>query len=102
MHNPPHPGTIVKKSLIDNTDLTVTSAAELLGVNRVTLSNLVNCKSSISPDMAIRLSKALETSSEMWVNMQAMYDLAQAEKNRRKIKVKPLRKIQKNGVRKIA
>lgn len=93
MHNPPHPGKIVKKSLIDNTDLTVKAAAELLGVHRVTLSNLINCKSSISPEMAIRLSKALETSSEMWINMQAMYDSAQAEKMRRKIKVKPITKF---------
>lgn len=93
MHNPPHPGKIVKKSLIDNTGLTVTAAAEILGVNRVTLSNLLNEKSNISPEMAIRLSKALSTSSEMWINMQAMYDLAQAEKMRNKIKVKPISKI---------
>lgn len=93
MHNPPHPGKIVKKSLIDNTELNITSAAEVLGVNRVTLSNLINGKSSISPEMAIRLSKALDTSSELWMNMQAMYDLVQAEKMRKKIKVKPISKM---------
>ncbi len=93
MHNPPHPGIIVKKALIDNTDLTVTAVAKLLDINRVTLSNLINCKSSISPEMAIRLSKALDTSSEMWIKMQAMYDLAQAEKMRKNIKVKPIHKI---------
>lgn len=93
MHNPPHPGKIVKKSLLDHTDLTVTAAAKLLGVHRATLSKLINCKSNISPEMAIRLSKALETSSEMWINMQAMYDLAQAEKMRKKIKVEPINKI---------
>ena len=95
MHNPPHPGKIVRKSLIDHTELTVTSAAKILGVNRVTLSNLINGKSNISPSMAIRLSIALNTSSEMWINMQAMYDLAQAEKMRKKIKVKPILNIGK-------
>lgn len=93
MHNPPHPGLLVKKSLIDNTGLTITSAAEHLGVQRITLSNLVNCKSGISPEMAVRLSKALKTSSAMWANMQSAYDLAKAEKRRSKIKVKPIKDI---------
>lgn len=90
MHNPPHPGEVVKKSLIDNTGLSVTQAAKHLGVQRVTLSKLINGKSGISPEMAIRLSKALNTSSKMWADMQSMYDLAQAEKLRSKLNVKPI------------
>src|SRR5262245_50176798 len=91
MYNPPHPGLIVKRALIDNTGLNVSQAAKLLDVGRVTLSKLINAKSGISPEMAVRLSILLNTSSEMWNNMQAMYDLAQAEKKRKKLKLKPLK-----------
>jgi len=61
--------------LIDGAGLSVTEAAKALGVGRVTLSKLLNKKSGISPEMAVRLSLALNTSSEMWINMQSMYDL---------------------------
>lgn len=87
MHNPPHPGLIVKKSLIDATGLTVTQAAEKLGVKRITVSKLINGRSGISPEMAVRLSIALKTSSEMWANMQAMYDLWHAELKRKSLRV---------------
>src|ERR1700678_2329576 len=87
MNNPPHPGLIVKRMLIDSAGLSVTNAAKALQVGRVTLSKLLNQKSGISPEMAVRLSLALNTSSEMWVNMQAMYDLWQAEKMRKKLRV---------------
>src|SRR3990167_3566986 len=87
MHNPPHPGQIVKRMLIKGADLSVTEAAKALGVGRVTLSKLLNKKSGISPEMAVRLSLALNTSSEMWVNMQGMYDLWQAEKKRKKLRI---------------
>lgn len=92
MHNPPHPGKIVKRALLENekSPLSVTDAARALGVGRITLSKLINGKCGISPEMAVRLSIALKTSSEMWMNMQAMYDLAQAEKKRKKLKVKIL------------
>jgi len=86
MHNPPHPGLIVKRMLIDNAALSVTDAAKALGIGRVTLSKLLNQKSGISPEMAVRLSLALNTSSEMWINMQSMYDLWQAEKKRKQLK----------------
>lgn len=79
MHNPPHPGRLVRRALIDGTGLTITKAAEALGVGRVTLSNVVNEHTGISPEMAVRLSIALNTSSEMWMNMQAAYDLWQAQ-----------------------
>lgn len=85
MHNPPHPGVIVRRALIDGAGLSVSDAAKALGVGRVTLSKLINEKSGISPEMAVRLSIALNTSSEMWMNMQSMYDLWQAEKKRSKL-----------------
>lgn len=87
MHNPPHPGLVVKRMLIEGAKLSVTDAAKALGVGRVTLSKLLNKKCGISPEMAVRLSLALNTSSEMWINMQSMYDLWQAEKKRHKIKL---------------
>ena len=98
MYKPPHPGQIVKKALIDNTDLTITAAAEHLGVKRVTLSNLINGKSGISPEMAIRLAQALNTSAEMWASMQTAYDLAQAKEKKPKIKVKSLFNYQQQCV----
>ena len=87
MHNPPHPGKVVKRALIDGTGLTVTEAAKQLGVGRITLSKLINGKSGISPEMSVRLSIALNTSSEMWANMQTMYDLWHAELKRNTLDV---------------
>jgi addiction module HigA family antidote len=74
MHNPLHPGLIVR-DVIDNTELTVTEAAVRLGVTRTTLSRLLNGKADISPMMALRLSKLFGNSVEMWVNLQAHYDV---------------------------
>ena len=93
MRNPPHPGLVVKNTLIESTGLSVTQAAKILGVGRITLSKLLNGRSGISPEMAVRLSLVLKTSSEMWLNMQSMYDLAKAEKKRKtlKTKIKPLK-----------
>lgn len=91
MHNPPHPGKIVKRCLIDGTGMSVIEAAKILGVARLTLSKIINGRSGISSEMAVRLSMALNTSSEMWANMQAMYDLWWAEKSRQKLKIKPIR-----------
>lgn len=85
MYNPPHPGLIVKRMLIEGAQLSITDAAKALGVGRITLSKILNKKSGISPEMAVRLSLALNTSSEMWINMQGMYDLWQAEKKRKKL-----------------
>lgn len=94
MHNPPHPGKMIKRTLLEGSNLSVTEAAKALGVGRITLSRLVNGHVGISAEMAVRLSIALNTSSAMWINMQAMYDLWQAEKKRKKLKVKPiLRKL---------
>ena len=88
MKNPPHPGQSVRYDCLQPLGLTVTEGAEILGVRRQTLNNLVNGKTGISPEMAIRLDKAFGGGSETWLRLQAAYDLAQAEKNVRNIKVK--------------
>jgi antitoxin HigA-1 len=80
MHNPPHPGEVLREYL---GDITVTDAAEKLGVNRVTLSRVVTGSSGISPDMAYRLGDAFGTGPEMWAGMQLQYDLYQAGKVKR-------------------
>ena len=88
MKNPPHPGRIIRQECITPLGLSVTAAARALGVERQTLNNLVNEKSGISPEMAIRLEKWFGSSAEMWYGLQMEYDLAQAEKHADKIKVK--------------
>lgn len=92
MHEPLHPGEIVKAELIDATGMSVTEASARLGVSRTALSRLLNGHASISPEMALRLSKLFNTSIEMWVNLQAQYDTWLISKQANKIKVKPLRK----------
>ena len=87
MRNPPHPGRIVRQECIEPLGLTVTEAARALRVTRQTLNNLVNGRSGISPEMAIRLSKAFGSSPEVWLGMQMEYDLAQAEKTADQIKI---------------
>ena len=87
MKNPPHPGRIVRQECIEALGLTVTEAARALGVTRQALNNLVNLKAGISPEMAVRLSKAFGSSPEVWLGMQMAYDLAQLEKEAGKIKV---------------
>ena len=87
MKKPPHPGRIVRQECIEPLGLTVTEAAERLGVTRQALNNVVNEKSGISPEMSIRLSKAFGSSPEVWLGLQLQYDLAEAEKDAGKIKV---------------
>jgi antitoxin HigA-1 len=88
MHYPAHPHLLMKRILIDEANLAITDAAKVFGVSRVSLSKIINKKSNISPEMAIRLSLALNISSEMCVNMQLMYDLWQAEKKKPGSKIK--------------
>lgn len=90
MHNPPHPGEVLKELCLEPLGLTVTDAAEALGVSRKTLSTIINGRAGISPEMAIRLSIAFDTSAESWVNQQSQYDLWKAERGRKKLKVKRL------------
>ena len=80
MHNPPHPGAILRELCLTPLGLTVTAAADGLGVTRKALSELLNGHSGISPEMAIRLSKAFGGSPAAWLKMQVDYDLAQVEK----------------------
>jgi addiction module HigA family antidote len=90
MHNPPHPGEIIKELCLEPLELTITDAAKGLGVSRKTLSSIINGKAGISPEMAIRLSIAFNTSSESWVNQQSQFDLWQAEQHRSELHVVPL------------
>ncbi len=90
MHNPPHPGEVIKELCIEPLGLSVTEAAKALGVSRKTLSSIINRKSGISPEMAVRLSIAFNTSSESWLNQQSQYDLWQAEQHRDELHVKRL------------
>src|ERR1700727_2931613 len=90
MHEPLHPGEVVKDELIDGAGLSVTEAANKLGVSRTALSRLLNGHAGISPEMALRLSKLFNTSIEMWINIQAQYDTWQISKLAKKIRVRPL------------
>lgn len=91
MHNPPHPGEILRELCLEPMGLSVTEAAEALGVSRKTLSTIINGRAGISPEMAIRLSKAFGTSPESWLNQQQQYDLWHAMNSGDEIKVKRLR-----------
>ncbi len=90
MHNPPHPGEVLKELCIEPLGITVTDAAKGLGISRKTLSSILNGKAGISPEMAVRLSIAFNTSSESWLNQQSQYDLWEAEKHRNELHVTQL------------
>lgn len=79
MKNPPHPGQVLKGLYLEPLELSVTDAAKGLGVTRKTLSQLINGHQSVSPDMALRLSEAFNTTPQLWLNMQQNFDLRQAE-----------------------
>ena len=86
MKNPPHPGVVVLQECIEPSGLTITQAAEALGVTRNTLSELANGKRGISPEMAVRLSKVFGGTEEGWLVQQAQYDLAQVRRDRLKLR----------------
>lgn len=86
MKNPPHPGLVVLEECIEPLGLTITDAAAALGVTRNTLSELVNGKRGISPEMAVRLAKVFGGNEESWLVQQAQYDLAQVHRDRIKLK----------------
>src|SRR5258708_26946157 len=83
---PPHPGLVVLRECIEPSGLSITAAAAGLGVTRTTLSELVNAKRGISPEMAVRLSKVFGGSAESWLVQQAQYDLAHVRVDRLKLK----------------
>jgi addiction module HigA family antidote len=87
MHNPPHPGEIIRTLCLEPLGLTVTEAAEALGVSRKTLSGILNGRAGVSPEMAVRLSIAFGTSAESWLNQQTQYDLWHAERGRKRLRV---------------
>jgi antitoxin HigA-1 len=89
MKNPPHPGAFIRSEIIEAHELSVTDGAKVLGVTRQALSDLVNCKASLSPDMAVRLEKAFGVSMETLLRMQGSYEIAQARARAPQIDVKP-------------
>ena len=90
MYNPPHPGEVLKELCLSPLNISITDAAKALGVTRKTLSAIVNGRSGISPEMAIRLSIAFNTTAESWLNQQVQYDLWHAEQHRKGLRVKKL------------
>ena len=90
MHNPPHPGEVIRGLCLEPLDISVTTAAEALGVSRKTLSAILNGRAGISPEMALRLSIAFDTSPESWLNQQSQYDLWLAKKQKKRLRVKRL------------
>ena len=90
MHNPPHPGEVLKDTVLSNGGLSVSEFARRLGVSRVALSRVVNGRAAVSADMSLRLADALGGSAESWLQMQAAYDLWRASKKRRP-RVEPLK-----------
>jgi addiction module HigA family antidote len=90
MHNPPHPGEVLKNLCLEPLHLSVTEAAKALGISRKTLSAVLNGRAGISPEMAVRLSIAFDTSAESWLNQQNQYDLWQIERRRKVLRVRKL------------
>ena len=90
MKDPPHPGLSVRHDCLEPLGLSVAEAARGLGVSREQLSGIVNCRSGISPEMAIRLDKAFGGGAETWYRLQAAWDLAQAMKRADRIEVERL------------
>ncbi len=91
MKNPPHPGLSVRHDCLEPFGLTVTEGAKALGISRQALNNLVNGKSGISPEMAVRLDRAFGGGAEIWLGIQLDYDLAQIRKRVDQITVKRIR-----------
>ena len=90
MHNPPHPGEVLRELCFEPLGISVTDAAKAIGVSRKTLSSILNGRSGISPEMAIRLGKALDTSPESWLTQQLQYDLWKAEQKFPKLTIQKL------------
>ena len=93
MHNPPHPGEIIREFCIEPLNLSVTEAANALGVTRKTLSALLNGRSGISPEMALRLSKVFGRTAEGWLRLQLQFDLWKTEQS---VDISRLRRVEAN------
>jgi addiction module HigA family antidote len=90
MQNPPHPGEVLKELCLEPLGLTVSAAAKALDVSRKTLSSILNRRASITPEMALRLSIAFNTTAESWLMQQVQYDLWRAEQRKKKLRVERL------------
>ena len=90
MHNPPHPGEIVKGLWLDPMSVSITQAAQAMGVSRKTLSKIVNGRGRVTPEIALRLSIALGSSAESWLGHQDAYDLWELEQHKDDLQVVPL------------
>lgn len=90
MHHPPHPGEVLRELCLEPLGLSVTQAADALGVSRKTLSSILNARAGISPEMAVRLSIAFGTTAESWLSQQLQYDLAKVEAKRKSLRVRKL------------
>ena len=88
---PPHPGDFIKTEILDELGLSIARAADILGVRRATLSDLVHGKASLSPEMALRVEKAFGVSMDTLMRMQNSYDIAQTRKREGEIKVAPFK-----------
>lgn len=93
MHNPAHPGKMILQECIEPLELTITDAAKGLGVSRKALSELVNCRAGVSPEMAIRLEKAGWSTADMWLKLQMQHDLWQARQKSGSLKVKKFEEV---------
>lgn len=90
IHNPKHPGCLVKSICLEPFGISVTDAAKALKVSRPTLSKLLNGRINISPEMAVRISIVFSTSDKLWIDLQAGYDLWKAQQKKNKLHLKPL------------
>src|SRR3989338_7257869 len=90
MHNPPHPGIFIREVCLKPLKLTVTRAAKHLGISRKTFSELLNGKTGISPEMALRLAKAFNTTPESWLTQQMNFDLWKAQQKKPNLKIHAL------------
>ena len=93
MHNPPHPGEIIREFCIEPLNLSVTGAADALGVTRKTLSTLLNGRSGISPEMALRLSKVFGRTPEGWLRLQLQFDLWKTQQS---VDIRKLKRVEAN------
>jgi addiction module HigA family antidote len=92
-----HPGTTIRRDCVEKNGLSVTEAARILGVDRQTLSNLLNARSGISPEMAVRLEKAFGTSAREWLLRQLDFELAEVMRRAKAIRVEPFRAAATEG-----